>query len=675
MKDSKLRAYKYTSIALLALFVITLVGDVQVPRAQASGLTLYMVSVTSQPVTSMAELGPNALAAEGKLPFQLTWMPAMFYIPANDSMIPNWVTNYTVFQNNNTIIVHFRKSGWSNGMPMTAWDFYASFLILAAVGSPPYNVTVLNNYTAMIVVPVLPKGGLRGLSVSSIIFGPNDGDIPMLEDYAQYKPLVQFIASHYLALQEGNFTVIRQLVNAVHSYNVSQILYSGAYYPTEVTSTEIVLSKNPYYYDADKLPIDKVVVFQVSSGSVAIQYLISGKLSFYEGLVPSTYAPSIPSYMKPLSLPGNSGPALFFNFLSPVVSNIHVRKAIAYAINRSEVALAGGFGESPLQWPIGMPPYMIPTICNTTCLSWMDPYNYNLTAATQEMEKAGYTLKGGVWTSANGTPATLTIIDTNAGSPQWTAMALDIESQLKAFHFNVNLLIPSNLQPYTASGTGYDIWMAGFGFFITPWDIYNYVGEYFNGDPLPIIHFNQTVYIPINGIGNTTAFELMATDRTGTHNVSEEIRYTQALAWMVDHYLPELPLVSEARVVYVNTAQFSWPPLNNSLWTNDLELGFPLTVLLFEQEGLIGPATQTSTTTSTTTPVTSVTTTTSVSTTTVTSSSVTTSVTTSVSTTTSVVPSVTTSVVQALPVGLIAAIVVIVAVVVAVVMYLILRRR
>src|SRR5439155_18326513 len=127
-------------------------------------------------------------------------------------------------------------------------------------------------------------------------------------------------------------------------YKTSQELFSGAYYPTAVSSSEIVLSKNPHYFNAKNLPINSIGIYQFTSPNAQFQYLDGGQLSVFftyattsgsASDVPENYKTALPSYVKGITPQGYAGPGLFFNNATSVVSNLHVRKAIAYALNRT----------------------------------------------------------------------------------------------------------------------------------------------------------------------------------------------------------------------------------------------------------------------------------------------------------------------------------------------------
>jgi peptide/nickel transport system substrate-binding protein len=583
------------------------------------------------------------------------WIRPFVYLPANDSYSPELVTSYQTFPDNNTYIVHLRHdTGWSDGKPVTAWDFYASAIVLAGVGSPAYKYKVIDNYTVSIQVPVLPAVGLYGLSLSSLIFGPDLGATPLWVQYDQWKPVVNDILGNYTQVLAGNSSVIQALTTEAYSYKTPQELFSGAYYPTAVSGSEMVFSKNPYYWDTKNLAIDKLVFYQFTSANTEFQYLDAGQMSIFftygvnggSSDIPANYKAALPGYMKPVVPAGYAGPGLFFNNASGFVSNLHVRKAIAYALNRTELALAGGSSYSPVKLPIGMPEYMWPSMCPASCQSQMNPYNYSLAAATNEMKSAGYSLQNGAWTSnKNGTKVVLTLVNSASTDPTWLSIALDLQTQLQTFGITVNLLNPANPGSYFVSGSGYDMMLTNWGFWITPWDVYANL-SYYNGVPYPILHFLGNVTIPINNIGSTNAVTLADDIRNGAVTLAKEAYYAQGLSYLVDQYLPYLPLDGQNPSMYVNTAQFNWPQPTDNSWSGVMAGDIAASFTFQQEHGLISVASGTSSTTSTTT---AATTSTIIPTTTSVATATSTATRTSVQTSTTVTTSVQTSTVAAAP--------------------------
>ena len=197
----------------------------------------------------------------------------------NDGLISSTDT----IASNNTYIVHLRNNtGWSNGQPVTAWDMYASLLLVNGLGSPPYNYKVINNYTISIQVPIDPAVGLNGLNIGSYIYGPDVADVPILWNYNVYQGIVKDVVGNFTQVQAGNSTVLSELT-AQEAADTSPQMWNGPYYPTSVTSSEILMVKNPYYWDAAAITVPQIIIHQYTSPAALYQALASGQIDFYFG--------------------------------------------------------------------------------------------------------------------------------------------------------------------------------------------------------------------------------------------------------------------------------------------------------------------------------------------------------------------------------------------------------
>jgi peptide/nickel transport system substrate-binding protein len=565
-------------------------------------VTLNIGAVLTEPIQSLNQLDqpfPGFFTYDNAGVMAL-WSIYPYFLFGNGTYVADGlVTSTDTIASNNTYIVHLRNdTGWSNGQPVTAWDMYASLMAIYGLGSPPYPTKVINNYTLSIQVPNDPALGLSGLNIGSFIFGPDDGDVPILWNYNQWKPVVDDIAGNFTGILAGNTTVLAALTKEEEAHTTPMV-FNGPYYPVSVTSSEILLQKNPHYFDAAKITIPQVIIHQYTTPSALYQALTSGQIDFYFGgttindgsgaVVPTQYQAVMPSYMEQFASQGYTGPALFFN---NATTPLQVREAIAYAINRTEVAQAGGVSYSPITYPdglsLGMYGNYSGAICNSSCEAALNPYARNATLATSLMQQAGFTLSNGAWQYANGTKLTLTLLNAQSTDSTWLSMALDIESQLSAFGININLLNPSNPTSIAITGKGFDMYMQGFGWFPTTWDIYRTV-QLYDGVPYPIMHDDSNVSVGINNAGKTTMialFHLADNAKNQTALVADD----QNLAWLVNHYMTYLQIAETNPIAYANTHDFNWPPSSSPIWGVIIGVDPGAAIITAEQAGQLTPA-------------------------------------------------------------------------------------
>jgi ABC-type transport system substrate-binding protein len=371
------------------------------------------------------------------------------------------------------------------------------------------------------------------------------------------------------------------------------------------------MQKNPYYWDAAKITIPQIIIHQYTTPSALYQALVSGQIDFYFGgttinddngaVLPTQFQATMPSYMSQIPSNGYTGPTLFFNNNTV---NIDVRSAIAYALNRTEVATAGGVSYSALQYPAGLSLGMFGSysgaVCNSSCTAQLNPYTLNMSNATSLMQKAGFTMSGGQWKYSNGTALTLTLINAQSTDSTWLNMALDIQSQLSTFGIGVNLLNPANPTGIALTGKGFDMYMTGFGWFPTSWDIYRPAYIY-DGTPYKVMNAPDNVTVEYNGTKTVTNQITLFRQSDNAQTLSQLNSADQQEAWLVNHYLTYFPIAETNPIVYANTNTFSWPASSSPIWSVIIGNDPGAAIVVAEQAGELtaaGASTSSSTTSS-----------------------------------------------------------------------------
>ena len=110
----------------------------------------------------------------------------------------------------------------------------------------------------------------------------------------------------------------------------------------------IKYTKNPRYWQKGLPKIDTVYYPAFTSNDPANQQLASGKAQWG-----SQFIPNIKAYYLSKSadnhiwFPPLVNVSIFMNLKDPILSNVAVRKALAYAIDRSRVSQIGEYGYEP----------------------------------------------------------------------------------------------------------------------------------------------------------------------------------------------------------------------------------------------------------------------------------------------------------------------------------------
>ncbi|MEM4944485.1 MAG: ABC transporter substrate-binding protein [Saccharolobus sp.] len=640
-------------ILFLILFIMmTLPASGILVTSQASALpsTLILSYYNSNigALSSFSTYNPNIFAGGlGGSFYGLLYAYSAIVNVTNSQMIPvvvvswnfsppNWQQVWQTKPVNVTLIIR-NDTGWSNGQPLTAYDLMATCLVLDMFSSPPFpNYTIINNYT---LVETWPKDTLSPiLYTDTLINTVGLGEVAIIIPYQVWKPIINQILGNWTKIQNtSNTKLAQQIINNIRTEiknfrpNPTTYPYDGPFYLSELTSSAIILNKNPYYFDAKYIPFNQVIVYQYGQQDLATAAITSGQVSIdwsgFTGLSP-TQLSSLPRTLELITIPQPFGWGLAFNLKDPWLRYYQVRAAIAYILNRTAIAAVGG----PLVQPVSIP-NAIPNVSyysfmiTPQYLSSLLPYNTNWTEAANLLESVGLYEKSGTWYYPNGTPFTL-VIGAAAPPPQALAMMQEIQKELQAFGINVQLhiyTIVSQWHQAWQNGTGYDLWFENWGSSYSPGTVpWSLALSYFGGYPWNVTQWDENLTLPN---GTVIDFHQLLQETQSPNTTQQLIQANQELSYYANHYLlPILPLVQIDNYVIINPSLLTAaPPANSWIWS-EAQYGIGGTAML---QALIDYwyvplykstiVTTTSTTTVTTSSiVTSTTTTTSVSTTTLT---------------------------------------------------------
>jgi peptide/nickel transport system substrate-binding protein len=237
-------------------------------------------------------------------------------------------------------------------------------------------------------------------------------------------------------------------------------------------------TKNGHYWQKGKPKVDTVYYPAYTSNDPANQDLASGAAQWG-----SQYIPNINAFYLSKSkdnhywFPPVSNVSIFINLKNPILKNVAVRRAMAYAVNRARAAKIGEYGYEPAANQTG--------IVTPTFKSWLNKglakkISYNPTKAKSILKNAGFKFSNGVFHTKAGKPLSFTMINIG-GYSDWVASAQLVQKDLKAIGIEVK---PSNL-----SSTSYDN------------DVYT--GKYElaydgneSGGPSPYYELRQELYSP-----------------------------------------------------------------------------------------------------------------------------------------------------------------------------------
>jgi peptide/nickel transport system substrate-binding protein len=338
----------------------------------------------------------------------------------------DWLASSYAWSNNNQTLTFTMRPNlkWTDGKPLTAADVLYTFNLLKGHAALDLNAawSVLKSVTQQ--------------GSDKVIFTFKGPAVPYFYYIAAQTPIVpQHIWS--------------KIANPV-TYKDDHPIGSGAFTMSSCSPQVIKYQKNPKYWQAGKPSIDTVYYPAFTSNDPANQQLASGKAEWG-----SQFIPNINSYYLKKNpdnhywFPPLVNVSIFVNLKDPILSNVAVRKAMAYAIDRSKVSEIGEYGYEPPSNQTG--------IVTPTFSDWLDQglakqVGYDPAKAEQILQQAGFKKVGGVYQTPDGKPLSFHILNIG-GYSDWIASVQVIQDELKAVGIKIT---PDNLSSTTYDNNVYN---------------------------------------------------------------------------------------------------------------------------------------------------------------------------------------------------------------------------
>jgi peptide/nickel transport system substrate-binding protein len=384
--------------------------------------------------------------------FGPVYEPLVFVDVLKNSAATPWLAKSYAWSHHNKTITFTIRSGvkWSDGTPLTAADVYFTFQLMKK-----YPGTDLQAVWS--VLKSVTQQGNR------VVLNFKTAAVPYFYYVADQTPIVP---KHIWA----------KIKNPVKD-TIPNPVGSGPYMINAKSCSPQVMkyTKNPNYWQKGLPKIDTVYYPAYLSNTAANLDLANGTAQWG-----SQYIPNIKQLYLDKSkanhywFPSLVNVSVFINLKNPILKDVAVRRAMAYAIDRSRVAK---IGETGYQLPGNQTGIVTPTFESWLNKKLAKKFTYNPAKAKSILVKAGYKLKNGVF-EKNGKSLKFTMINIGDYS-DWVASALIVQQELAKVGIKVT---PGNL-----SSTTYDA------------EVYNgnyqlaYEGNE-SGGPTPYYELRQELY-------------------------------------------------------------------------------------------------------------------------------------------------------------------------------------
>ena len=412
-----MRRVRLSAVLLAVLAATAWVSSVS---ARSTGSAASGTSVTisnAQGTTWTCGFNPfnaNVIA----LSFGVVYEELMFVNPLKSGATTPWLASGYAWSNHNRTLSFTIRSGvkWSDGKPFSAADVLFTFKLLKAHPALDLNA----------VWSVLKSVSRKG---SRVTFTFKTAAVPYFFYIADQTPIV---AQHVWASIKDPVT-----------YKDSSPVGTGPFTMSSCSPQLIKYQKNPGYWQKGLPRISTVYYPAYTSNDPANLDLATGKDQWG-----SQFIPNIKAFYLSKSpdnhywFPPVINVSIFVNLTDPILKNLAVRKAMAYAIDRSRVSQIGEYGYEPASNQTG--------IVTPTFASWLDrslasKVTYDPAKSISILKKAGYKMSSGVFHTPQGKPLSFTMLNIG-GYSDWVASAQVVQQELKAVGIKIT---PENLSQTT----------------------------------------------------------------------------------------------------------------------------------------------------------------------------------------------------------------------------------
>ncbi len=321
---------------------------------------------------------------------------------------PWLATSWSWSGGNKTLTFTIRKGvKFTNGDPLTAADVVYTFGLLKR-----YHTLDVNSVWSVL-------SGVARKGADQVVMTFKTAAVPYF---------------YYIADQIGivDQAVWSKISNPV-TYPDKNPVGTGAYTVSKCTPQNITYQANPHYWQPGLPKVRTVNYPAFLTNDTANTYLANGQAQWGSQFIPSISKflagqPAIKWWFPPVA-----NVSIFINLKDPILDNVAVRQAMAYAINRQKASTIGEYGYEPASNQTG--------IVTPTFSGWLDAsqaaafgndYAYNPAKAISILTKAGFKRgPNGIFQTPSGQPLSFTILN-NGGFSDWVAAVSTIQQALRA---------------------------------------------------------------------------------------------------------------------------------------------------------------------------------------------------------------------------------------------------
>lgn len=224
-----------------------------------------------------------------------------------------------VSEDRKTYTFYLKDVFWSNREKLTAFDFERSWKSHLAPSSTSLSARLFydikNAEKAKKDLVGLDEVGIKALDDKRLLV-TLEHPIPYFLELTSLCPFLPF-----------------------HCESEGKLISNGPFrIKKEKIQDYIILEGNPYYHERKNVHIEKIRIDIIKDENTAHKLFLQGKLDYLGdplNRIPLDTLPKVKDSIKRSSIAATS--RFIFNLQNPFLSNVHIRRAISYAIDREEI--------------------------------------------------------------------------------------------------------------------------------------------------------------------------------------------------------------------------------------------------------------------------------------------------------------------------------------------------
>ncbi len=453
--------------------------------------------------------------------------PLVFVNTLQSGKATPWLASAYTWSNGNKTITFTIRHGvkFSNGTPMTAADVVFTFNMLKKFPALDLNAvwSVLSSVTQQ------------------------GSDKVVMNFKTAAVPYFYYIADQVGIVPQSIWSKVPNPVNFTDANPIGTGAYTVKCSPALLTYTA-----NKHYYQPGEPHIGTVLYPSYTSNDPANLDLATGKAQWGGQFIPSIdkfYKSKSPSYNY--WFPPVANVSMFVNLKDPILSDLHVRQAMAYAINRSKVSTVGEYGYEPASNQTGIVTPTFSTWVDSAAAAKFGNYSFNPAKATSILTADGYKKDSNGIMAKNGKELSFSIVNVG-GYSDWVASVQVIQQNLATVGIKIT--------PINLAGTDYNNRLYKGDFQLA------YASE--TGGPSPYYELRQLLYgpntAPIGQLASTNyeRYSNPATDKLfneygGTTDESQQHAIVNQLEQVMLSQVPVIPITESVDWFQYDTSKFS----------------------------------------------------------------------------------------------------------------------